>query len=199
MKQKIENRQDKKPVPTSRELERELNRVRLRMRYFATLRSTIFGLITVASVAVIVAIVFLPMLQIYGKSMTPTLYEGNIVISIKGAEFERGDIISFYHENSILIKRVIAFEGEWVDIDREGNVYVNGKELEEPYISNKAYGEVTVRFPYQVPDGQIFVMGDHRATSQDSRTRTIGCIASDRIVGKIVFRIWPVYEFGAIQ
>lgn len=191
------DRQDQ--FPDSSVLVQELQRLKFRKRYFEVLRSTIMGLITAASAAIIIAIVLLPILQIYGRSMTPTLTEGNIVISIKGAKFDTGDVISFYHENTILVKRVIAFEGDWVDMDEYGRVYVNGVMLDEPYIERPAIGECDITLPYQVPDGQIFVMGDHRATSQDSRSRKIGCISEDKIVGKIVYRIWPLYTFGKVE
>lgn len=187
-----------KPVPSISELERELKKVRYRQKYFQVLYSTILTLVTVASVSVLVAILFLPVLQIYGASMSPTLSEGNIVVSVKGAEFQQGDIISFYYNNNILVKRAIAFAGDWVDIDEDGNTYINGELLDEPYLTERALGDCNIEFPYQVPDGDIFVMGDHRATSVDSRNTSVGCVSKDQIVGKIVFRLWPLNEFGAI-
>ena len=131
--------------------------------------------------------------------MTPSLYEGDIVVSLKTTDFGRGDIISFYYNNKILVKRVIAFEGEWVNIDEEGNVYVDGQQLDEPYIDEKALGECDIKLPYQVPDGRLFVMGDHRATSADSRSTTVGCVMEEQIVGRIVYRVWPVSEFGPVE
>lgn len=180
-------------------LRAELKRVRYRQRYNSVVRSTIYILLTVAAAAVLVATLLLPVLRIYGSSMTPSLYEGDIVVSLKTTDFERGDIISFYYNNKILVKRVIAFEGEWVNIDEEGNVYVDGQQLDEPYIDEKALGECDIKLPYQVPDGRLFVMGDHRATSADSRSTTVGCVMEEQIVGRIVYRVWPMSYFGPVE
>lgn len=180
-------------------LRAELKRVRYRQRYNSVVRSTIYILLTVAAAAVLVATLLLPVLRIYGSSMAPSLYEGDIVVSLKTTDFGRGDIISFYYNNKILVKRVIAFEGEWVNIDEEGNVYVDGRQLDEPYIDEKALGECDIKLPYQVPDGRLFVMGDHRATSADSRSTTVGCVMEEQIVGRIVYRVWPMSEFGLVE
>ena len=186
-------------LPTTEQLEQELHRVRYRSRYRAVLRSTVYTLITVAAIAVLVATLWLPVLQTYGSSMTPTLNDGEIIISMKTSQFEPGDIVAFYYNNKILVKRVIAFEGEWVNIDEEGNVYVDGQQLDEPYIDEKALGECDIKLPYQVPDGRLFVMGDHRATSADSRSTTVGCVMEEQIVGRIVYRVWPMSEFGPVE
>ena len=183
---------------TSQEIERELNRVRYRERYGKTLRSTIYALITVAAIAVLVAVLLLPVLQIYGVSMMPTLNDGDIVISVKGADIENQDIVAFYYNNKILVKRVIAQAGEWVDMDEAGNVRVNGKLLEEPYVEGKAKGECDITFPYQVPEGKLFVMGDHRDVSVDSRNSAVGCVSEEQIVGKLIMCIWPLNNFGKI-
>ena len=180
-------------------LRAELKRVRYKQRYNSVVRSTIYILLTVAAAAVLVATLLLPVLRIYGSSMTPSLYEGDIVVSVKTMNFERGDIISFYYNNKILVKRVIAFEGEWVNIDDDGNVYVDGQQLDEPYIDEKALGECDIKLPYQVPDGRLFVMGDHRATSADSRSTTVGCVMEEQIVGRIVYRVWPMSSFGPVE
>ena len=180
-------------------LRAELKRVRYRQRYNSVVRSTIYILLTVAAAAVLVATLLLPVLRIYGSSMTPSLYEGDIVVSLKTTDFGRGDIISFYYNNKILVKRVIAFEGEWVNIDEEGNVYVDGQQLDEPYIDEKALGECDIKLPYQVPDGRLFVMGDHRATSADSRSTTVGCVMEEQIGGRIGYRVWPMSEFGPVE
>ncbi|MGN1142931.1 MAG: signal peptidase I [Anaerovoracaceae bacterium] len=186
-------------VPSIDKLENELKRERYRIRYGATLRSTIYALITVAAIAVLVATLLLPVLQIYGSSMTPTLVDGDIVISLKESEFQKQDVIAFYYNNKILVKRVIARAGEWVDIDEEGNVTVNGELLDEPYLQDKALGECDIELPYQVPEGRLFVMGDHRSVSVDSRSSAVGCVSEEQIVGKLVFRIWPLKHFGKIR
>lgn len=184
--------------PNADQLEKELKRVRYNQRYNSVLKSTVYTLITVAAVAVLVATLWLPVLQIYGTSMTPSLQNGDIVISLKSAEFVEGDVVAFYYNNKILVKRVIAKPGDWVNMDAEGTVFVNGQELEEPYITDKAFGDCNIEFPYQVPDGRIFVMGDHRSTSVDSRNTAVGCVAQEQIVGRVVFRIWPLYNMGII-
>ncbi len=183
-------------VPSSSELEQELAREKYKHQYGRVLRSTVYTLITVAAVAVLVATLWMPVLQIYGSSMTPTLEAGNIVVSLKTNEFQSGDVIAFYYNNKVLVKRVIASAGEWVDMDEEGNVYVNGKVLDEPYLTEKAYGDCDLEFPYQVPESRIFVMGDHRSVSVDSRSSQIGCIGEEQIVGKLVMRIWPLTKIG---
>ena len=186
-------------MPTTDQLEAELKRVKYRRRYAKTLKSTLFVLITVAAAAVLIAVLFLPVLQIYGSSMTPTLEENDIVLSVKGAELETGDLVSFYIGNKLLVKRYIAGPGQWVDIDEYGNVSVDGKPLDEPYISEKVLGDSDIEYPYQVPENRIFVLGDHRTTSVDSRNTTIGCISDEQIVGKIVFRIWPLNKMGSLE
>ena len=191
----------KEPVdyPSVEQLEAELKRVKYRSRYRAVLRSTLYMLIVVAAVAVLVATIWMPVLQIYGASMTPTLNEGDIVVSIKGSDFEPGDLVAFYLGNKILIKRCIAGPGQWVDIDEDGNVYVDDKLLEEPYLTEKSLGGSNIELPYQVPDNRYFCMGDHRSTSVDSRHKEIGCVSEEQIVGKIVFRVFPFGGFGKLK
>ena len=186
-------------LPTVEQLHAELDRVKYQKRYNRVLRSTIYTLVVVAAFAVLVATVWLPVLQIYGASMTPTLSEGNIVVSVKGSDFKQGDLVAFYLGNKILVKRCIAGPGQWVDIDSDGNVYVDGKLLDEPYLTEKAFGDCNIQLPYQVPDNRYFCLGDHRATSVDSRNTNVGCVSEEQIVGKIVFRVWPPAEFGVIQ
>ncbi len=180
-------------------LEAELKRERYRRRYGSVLKSTVYALITVAAVAVLVATLWLPVLQIYGSSMTPTLQEGEIVLSVKGAALEPGEIIAFYFNNRILVKRVIAGPGHWVDIKEDGTVWLDGQVLDEPYLSEKALGECDLELPYQVPDGRYFVMGDHRSTSVDSRSTVVGCVAEEQIVGRIAFRVWPLEGMGPLE
>ena len=185
--------------PTTEQVRQELNRTEYGRRYRAAMRSTIYTLVVVAAVAILVATLLLPVLRTYGKSMTPTLDDGNIVFSVKASAVERGDVIAFYYNNKILIKRVIGISGEWIDIDQDGTVYVNGKALEESYVTDPALGECNIKLPYQVPENRVFVMGDHRSTSVDSRTAEIGCIAEEQIVGKLLFRVWPLSDMGPIH
>lgn len=188
-----------KPMPTVAELEMELSRVQYRNRYGKILRNTVFTLITVAATAVLVAVLFLPVLQIYGHYMAPGLEEGDIVAALKGAEFQTGDVVAFYYNNKILVKRVIAGPGDWVDIDAEGNVSVNGKALDEPYLSEKSLGECDIGLPCQVPENRWFLMGDHRSVSVDSRSSAVGCVSEEEIVGRLVFRAWPLEKIGFIK
>ena len=186
-------------MPSAEQLEAELKREKYKRRYHSVLRSPIYTLITVAAIAVLVATLWLPVLQIYGSSMTPTLQDGEIIFSVKTADLEPGDIVAFYYNNKILVKRVICGPGDWVNIDEDGTVYVNEVRLKEPYLAEKALGDCNIELPYQVPDGKIFVMGDHRSTSVDSRNTAVGCVAQEQIVGKIIFRIWPLNRLGDVD
>lgn len=186
-------------VPELSQLEEELNRVKYKKRYKRVLTSTVSTLIVVAAIAVLIATLLMPVLQIYGTSMSPTLYDGDIIATIKTTEFEQGDVVAFYYNNKILVKRVIAMSGEWVDMDEDGNVYVNDVLLDEPYLVERAVGECDIKLPYQVPENRIFVMGDHRSVSVDSRSTTVGCVSEEQLVGKLVFRVWPIGSFGTVR
>ena len=181
------------------QLTAELRREKYKRSYRRVLRSTVYTLVVVAAAAVLVATIWIPVLRTYGASMTPTLNEGDIVVSLKGADFQQGDLVAFYLGNKILVKRCIAGPGQWVDIDADGNVYVDGNQLDEPYLTEKALGDCDLELPYQVPDNRYFCMGDHRSTSVDSRSSVIGCVSEEQIVGKIVFRVWPLPDFGALR
>ena len=185
--------------PTTEQIRDELARVRYRRTFANTLRSTIFILIVVSASAVLIAVLLLPVLRIYGHSMNDTLDEGDIVISVKGSTFEPGDIIAFYYNNKLLAKRVIGQPGDWVDIDEQGSVYVNQVLLDEPYLDSKAFGETNITLPYQVPESRIFVLGDNRDVSIDSRNTSVGCVAEEQIAGKIIFRVWPLENFGVLK
>lgn len=186
-------------MPTVEELERELSREQYKKRYRKVFKSTVFTLITVAAAAVLVAVLYLPVLKIYGHSMMPSLDAGEIVVSVKTSKHQVGDIVAFYYNNKILVKRVIASSGDWVDITEDGDVYVNQEKIEEPYVSQKAFGDCNIELPYQVPDDRLFLMGDHRSVSVDSRNTAVGCVSEEQIVGKLVFRIWPLEKFGTIR
>lgn len=188
-----------KGFPSAEQLTAELEREKYKRNYRQVLRSTVYTLIVVAAAAVLVAMIWMPVLRTYGASMTPTLNEGDIVVSLKGADFQQGDLVAFYLGNKILVKRCIAGPGQWVDIDADGNVYVDGKQLDEPYLTEKALGDCDLELPYQVPDNRYFCMGDHRSTSVDSRSSVIGCVSEEQIVGKILFRVWPLPDFGALR
>ena len=183
---------------TVEQLEKELKRETYRSRYFKILTSTLYALIIVAAVAALVATFVMPVLQISGSSMQPTFTEGEIVLSVKTNNLKQSDIIAFYHGNKILVKRVIAGPGSFVNITIDGDVYVDGVLLDEPYIQEKMLGDTNITYPYQVPDGEWFVLGDQREVSIDSRNTEIGCVSQDDLVGKIVFRVWPLNKFGKI-
>ena len=186
-------------LPSLELLEAELKKEQYKRSYRRVLKSTAFSLMVVAAVAVLIAVLLLPVLQISGTSMTDTLQNEDIVVAVNSSKFKTGDVVAFYYNNNILIKRVIASSGDWVDIDEDGNVYVNEVKLDEPYVKELALGECDIDLPYQVPDKKCFVMGDHRATSIDSRSTAVGCVSDDAVVGKILFRVWPLSEIGFVK
>ena len=185
--------------PSSEEISGELKQGEKRRRILRILGSTFAGLLTVAAIVVLIATFLLPTLRIYGSSMTPTLNEGEIVVSVKTPEYNKGDIIAFYYNNKILVKRVICGPGDWFDMDKDGTVYVNKTKVDEPYLTETAFGTCDIDLPFQVPDGQYFVLGDHRETSVDSRTTQIGCVPAERMVGKVLLRVWPLDDLGFVS
>ena len=202
MSEKKEAQQKEAPqleIPSVELLEGELKRTKYNALYHRTLRTTTFTLVLVAAAAVIIAVLLLPILQISGGSMENTLLEGDMVISLNNGKYETGDIIGFYYNNVVLIKRVIATSGDWVDIDPEGTVTVNGVVLNEPYVAEKALGDCNIKLPYQVPQGKCFVLGDNRAESIDSRNTAVGCISNDVVLGRLLARVWPLKSFRILK
>ncbi len=186
-------------LPSSEEIQRELKRERKQIRFRRIITNTLHTLIVVAAVAVLITSLILPVLQISGTSMEPTLSNGDIVVLLKTSSLERGDLCGFSYSNKILIKRVIALPGDILVIDEDGNVFLNGEMLDEPYITEKGLGECDIEFPFTVPENTYFLMGDHRSTSVDSRSSVIGCIAHEQIVGKLFLKVWPLENFSLID
>ena len=178
-------------LPTKSQVETERKRYRRQKAYNKALRGTVYVLTIVAAVAVLIATLILPVLQIEGTSMEPTLSNGDVVLLMKTTRFDRGDLCAFTWNNKLLVKRVIGLPGDWIEIDTDGSVYLNGDKLDEPYVQQMALGECDLEFPFQVPQEQYFVIGDMRESSIDSRNTVIGCIPKDQIVGKVFFRVWP--------
>lgn len=186
-------------LPQTEDIRKAYDKVSYADKLKKSIISTTNILIVVAAFAILTAMLFLPVLRIYGQSMSSTLHSGELVVSVKGAKFNTGDIIAFYYNNNVLVKRVMANSSDWVDIDLNGDVYVNQQLVNEPYLDEKAFGEPDIDFPYQVPADRVFVLGDNRAVSIDSRYRSVGCVSSEQIVGKIVFRVWPLTRFGPVH
>lgn len=182
-----------------KELRQELRRVKYNNKFAATFFNTVGTLVVVAAAAILVANLWLPILKVTGTSMSPTLQEGQVLMASKGHDFKTGDVIAFYYNNKILVKRVIAMPGDWVNISEDGTVYVNDIAIDEPYLNEKALGDCNIELPYQVPESKIFVMGDNRSVSLDSRNTAIGCVSEEQVVGKITFAIWPLSKIGKID
>ena len=178
-------------LPTKQQVETERKRYRRQKAYNKALGGTVYVLTIVAAVAVLIATLVLPVLQIEGTSMEPTLVNGDIVLLTKTTNFDRGELCGFSWNNKLLIKRVIGVPGDWIEIDTDGTVYLNGERLDEPYAEQLSIGECDLEFPFQVPQEQYFVLGDMRQNSIDSRNTLIGCVKKEQIVGKVFFRIWP--------
>lgn len=186
------------PVPSLAEIQRERKRIRRKIYYRQSLRSTVSVLVVVAAVAVLITTLFLPILQISGDSMSPTLAHNEIVVLLKTRDFQQGDLIGFYYQGKILLKRVIALPEDEVVIDSDGNVYVNAQLLEEPYVTDKSLGDCDLEFPYKVPGTGYFVLGDRRSNSVDSRNSMVGTVSQDDIIGKVFLRVWPLDRLGLI-
>lgn len=193
----MENKK-KMDLPTAEQLEQELKRLKYRHSFAFTLRSTVASLIVVAAIAVMISTMIMPVLRVTGTSMTPTLQNDQVIICNKLAECQKGDVVAFYYNNKVLIKRVIGVAGDVIDISGDGVVSVNGEPLDEPYVSELALGECDIELPYQVPDNRIFVMGDHRSVSIDSRSTSVGCVAIENVIGKVLLRVYPIDSFGKI-
>lgn len=184
---------------TVRQIEGELKRLRRKQNSRRIFRQTVFSLLVVAAVAVLAAMLFFPIFRVTGSSMEPTLNAKEIVVCLKSSRFQSGDLVAFYYNNKVLLKRVIGTAGDTIEIDDSGNVFVNGSQLDEPYITKKSLGQCDIDFPYQVPDNRIFVMGDNRETSVDSRTTAVGCIADEYVIGKVFLRVWPLERLGFLD
>lgn len=185
-------------LPSIPALKEELGREQYRCRYRRMVANVVSTIIVAAALTVLVTSLWTPVLKVYGSSMTPTLSEGDLVLSVKDGAFKRGDVIAFYYNNNILVKRVIGLPGDWVDIDAAGAVSVNGQLLDEPYLDEQALGQCDIELPYQVPEGRIFVMGDHRSTSVDSRLSSMGCVSEEQVVGRLLLSFWPLRSVGLV-
>lgn len=187
--------------PSPEVLEAAVRQVRYKRRFRRMIRTSVFTLVTVAAAAVLIAVLLMPVLRIYGSSMVPSLAEGEYVLTLKGGDMKTGDIVAFYYNNKVLVKRVIGQPGQWIDIDEDGTVYVDNVALEESYLpeGGKALGECNIELPYQVPEARVFVMGDNRAVSVDSRSTTVGCVAEEQLVGRVVFCVWPLSQARSIS
>ncbi len=188
----------RRDLPTTAQLEAEMKRLRYKERFAKSVRSTIASLIVVTALAIIISTMLLPVLRVTGTSMTPTLQNDEVLLCSKLSAYEQGDIVAFYYNNKVLLKRIIAKGGSVVDIKEDGQVYVDDQKIDEPYISESALGECDIELPYKVPENRIFVMGDHRAVSIDSRSTSVGCIAEENVIGKVFLVVWPLKNIRSL-
>lgn len=196
-----ENKKEVKQIerPSLEDLRAELKRENNKKEYSKIFRNTIVVLVVVAALSVLISSFFVTVLKVTGESMSPTLESGQIVLASNSKEFEAGELIAFYYNNKVLIKRVIGSPGDWINIDSDGNVYVNGVLLEETYLTEKSLTPTDITFPYQVPENRYFVLGDHRSVSIDSRSTTVGCVSEEQLIGKVLFRLYPINVFGKLS
>ena len=197
----VENKKEVKQIerPSLEDLRAELKRENNKKEYSKIFRNTIVVLVVVAALSVLISSFFVTVLKVTGESMSPTLESGQIVLASNSKEFEAGELIAFYYNNKVLIKRVIGSPGDWINIDSDGNVYVNGVLLEETYLTEKSLTPTDITFPYQVPENRYFVLGDHRSVSIDSRSTTVGCVSEEQLIGKVLFRLYPINVFGKLS
>jgi len=191
--------QDEIILPTALQIEDEISRLKNRRDYIHILFNTIASLIVVAAIAVLISSFLLPVLRVTGTSMTPTLTNGTVVVCKRTTSLKRGDIVAFYYNNKVLLKRVIGLPGDYIEVRTDGTVLVNNEAIDEPYIDSPSYGENDLTYPYQVPEDRYFVMGDHRSTSVDSRSKTIGCVSEEEVLGKVKMAIWPIDKFKILK
>lgn len=184
--------------PSIEDLKKELKRENSKKEYRGVLRNTLIVVVFVAAIAVLISSFFVTVLKVTGDSMTPTMETGQIVIAQNSKEFESGDLLAFYYNNKVLVKRVIGGPGDWVNIDENGMVSVNGVELVEEYASDFSLEPTDITFPYQVPENRWFVLGDHRSVSIDSRSSVVGCVTKEQLIGKVIFRVFPLGKFGSL-
>ena len=193
---------DEKRIPTEETAEGKEEAVNVHKEIYEWIQCLVVALICCVLIFVFVARV----IDVVGHSMVPTLQDGDkIVITRLAGEYERGDIVVLRKETfkpDPIVKRIIAVAGQTIDIDFEnGIVYVDGEALDEPYVNELTYDTedfLTYERPVVVPEGCVFVMGDNRNNSTDSRKATIGCVDTRYILGKAIFRILPLSSAGAI-
>ena len=197
--EEVKKEKDERILPTAIQIEDEISRLKNKRDYIHILFNTIASLIVVAAIAVLISSFLLPVLRVTGTSMTPTLTDGTVVVWKRTTSLKRGDIVAFYYNNKVLLKRVIGLPGDYIEIRTDGTVLVNNEVIDEPYIDSPSYGENDLTYPYQVPEDRYFVMGDHRSTSVDSRSKTIGCVSEEEVLGKVKMAIWPIDKFKILK